>query len=625
MAIPSLQYLSRQAIFSFRRFPSVILSSVLAAIAAVMLIALRNSDNHLPLLNIMLCTALGVPFFLSLLIYAEKKEWKKNKLWIAHGIAIVILTLIYFSFPASETARQTYQPYLRFVMYVLSANLAVSFMPFFGEKQINGFWQFNRILFLRLFISVLYSGVLFAGISLAAVAIDQLFGVKVNYTFYGQCFAVIAFVFNTWFFISGIPKQIADLDHDTEYPKGLRIFAQYILLALLALYLIILYAYGTKILITWNWPKGIVSYLVVYVSILGTLSFLLLYPYSKSEEYTWIKTLTKWFYGLLIPLLFILFMAIFMRIDDYGITENRYIVLALGIWLTVVSLYQLIGNGNIKFIPTSLAIVPLLISFGPWSMFSVSEYYQVKRLKLILEKSKILANGKIQNESLSKQDTAGIVFTQKMNDTQISDSLKKEVVSIMRYLDEYHGFASVQTWFSQDLEGQIKKLESINAAKSNRININEADIYMGALGINYNLTNESEEAVQFFMKEEHRWADIRGFDAMAKIHLNNNSPEKENRTKDVTICSLKFSDKSNRDLLWEKDSLSLLIPLGNWLDKNLMNNKLFYLEWPIENLRLQAESQTTQVVLYINRLRAVKKKGQWSVDDAEFLLLQKNK
>ena len=89
MAIPSLQYLSRQAIFSFRRFPSVILSSVLAAVAAVMLIALRNSDNHLPLLNIMLCTALGIPLFLSLLIYAEKKEWKKNKLWIAHGIAFV--------------------------------------------------------------------------------------------------------------------------------------------------------------------------------------------------------------------------------------------------------------------------------------------------------------------------------------------------------------------------------------------------------------------------------------------------------------------------------------------------------------------------------------------------------
>jgi hypothetical protein len=261
-------------------------------------------------------------------------------------------------------------------------------------------------LFTRLWTAAFFSGILFAGLALALLSMKLLFDIDFNEKLYGEIFVVIAGLFNTWFFVSGIPDDFEKLDEQLEYPKGLKIFAQYILLPLLILYFVILYFYGGKILILWDWPKGIVSYLIICVSVLGILTFLLLYPFSNENEDSWIKKMSKSFYLILLPLLAILFIAILMRMDDYGITVNRYIVLFLGIWLTTVCVFTLLFKSNIKFIPTSLALMLLLISFGPWGIFSVSERAQVNRLKNILEKAKIIKENKIVNESIWKKDTS---------------------------------------------------------------------------------------------------------------------------------------------------------------------------------------------------------------------------
>src|SRR5690554_7276939 len=105
--------------------------------------------------------------------------------------------------------------------------------------------------------------------------------------------------FNTWFFLSGIPEKL-DQSEGAYPPKELKVFAQYILLPLLAVYLLILYGYGAKIVLIWDWPRGIVSYLIICVAVLGITTFLLLYPYSRLEGTNWIKKSTLAFYCLLI-------------------------------------------------------------------------------------------------------------------------------------------------------------------------------------------------------------------------------------------------------------------------------------------------------------------------------------
>ncbi|MBI2281417.1 MAG: DUF4153 domain-containing protein [Bacteroidetes bacterium] len=294
-------------------------------------------------------------------------------------------------------------------------------------------------------------------------------------------------------------------------------FTQYILLPLLGLYLIILYSYGVKIISLWDWPKGIVSYLITCVAVLGIFNFLLMFPYAKQEGNSWIKWTTKAYYFILIPLVVMLFIAISMRLNDYGITINRYIIYLLGIWLSLVCIYFIIGKTNIKFIPVSLFTVIVLMSFGPWSMFSVSEKSQANRLKHILEENNFLKDGKIVNEQTLVIDTNYNRETfVPQNQQLLNDSLKNEIKSILDYLDDYHGFNSIKNWYAQDFNG---KIQTHNLKKERWERINEAEVYMRALGLDYRPYYTAENNyISFSSNYQDKLINIKGYDYETRIN-----------------------------------------------------------------------------------------------------------
>jgi hypothetical protein len=440
---------------------------------------------------------------------------------------------------------------------------------------LNGFWQYNRILFQRIIISAIFSGALFLGLSLAIVAINELFEIKIHEELYFEMLITIGGIFNTLFFANGIPENLDELELMNEYPKALKVFAQYILLPLLSLYLVILYIYGGKIIIQSNWPKGMVSYLIICISTIGILTFLLLHPFAQNKESNWMKKAERLFYLLMLPLIIMLFTAIFMRIDDYGITINRYFVLALGIWLSIVALFSLFFKTNIKFIPLSLAAIILLSSFGPWGVFSVSEHYQVKRLKQILEKNKILVNGKIANETLwTKDSTTSFKNTKPyLNDTKLNDSLRNEVRSMLDYLDEYHGFTAINDWFSQDISQLINN--EIKTTK-NKSSFNEAAVYMKSMGLDYNQTDDyTENKIAYYnVVDDQEPLKIDGYDY------------------ELTFNKNIYSDSFSKLVEYKTDSTRCLLTLSN--EKNLYLSLQFNndtLNFSLNNLVQQLKTQ----------------------------------
>ena len=64
-----------------------------------------------------------------------------------------------------------------------------------------------------------------------------------------------------------------------------------------------------------------------------------------------------------------MFVAMGIRVSAYGITENRYFVLAAGLWVTGSMLYLIFAKRprNV-FLPASLALVVVLSVYGPWSL-----------------------------------------------------------------------------------------------------------------------------------------------------------------------------------------------------------------------------------------------------------------
>lgn len=483
----SLHYLAMQAWQSLLRFPLTILSSMVAVVMAISLIETQDEQfNRFPYINAMLTAALGISLYFCVAVFASRQQLRPGLKLLAQLIATAFLLLVYFSFPNADATHNTSLPYIRYALYSIIIHLLVSFIPFLFSRQLNGFWNYNKALFLRFLTALLYSAFLYVGLVMALLALKTLFEVEIPSELFFQLFILIAGLFNTWFFVAGVPLAFDALESDHQYPRGLKVFSQYILLPLLALYLLILYGYGFKIILSWDWPEGIVSYLIMLVSVLGILAMLLIYPYARQAENQWISKVSRGYYFLLLPLLVLLFFAIGMRLADYGFTINRYLILVVGLWLAVVCIYFVSGRNNIKFVPLSLATLLLSISFGPWSIFSVSERSQAKRLEAILTQASIMRDGKVLNELRWPADMFPYFPAAAVNRHQglLSDSLHNEVYSILNYLDNHHGMQTIRDWYEQPLDSLIRAAEA-SFAEGKGKKASEAEVYMKSLGLAY--------------------------------------------------------------------------------------------------------------------------------------------
>ena len=267
------------------------------------------------------------------------------------------------------------------IQFALAAHLCAAFAPFVRRHDANAFWQWNRSLFVRFVIGGLFSAVLFGGLAMALAALKPLFGLHLPERTFFDLWLAVAFVFQTAYVLAGVPRDFDALAADRDYPVVLRVFAQYLLVPLVALYLLMLTVYLVKVLVTGQWPNGWIGWLVSSVSVAGLLAILLVHPVRDRDENRWIDTFTRWFFVLLLPAVGMLFAAIGKRIGQYGVTEERYDLFALAVWVALVAAgYSWRRRADIRWIPISLCAVALLTSFGPWGAYSVSRADQTQRL-----------------------------------------------------------------------------------------------------------------------------------------------------------------------------------------------------------------------------------------------------
>ncbi|PIP55148.1 MAG: hypothetical protein COX07_01500 [Bacteroidetes bacterium CG23_combo_of_CG06-09_8_20_14_all_32_9] len=438
MKIPSLRYLIRKTKNTIVRFPFTILIAIVGTIAAFYVIDFNYSEYtdytnwyHL----IMTCT-IGLPMFIAITFFSERLEITSFFKLIIRVLGFIFLLLYFLTLPDLIIEKH----FVRIVLYFIGFHLLVSFSPFIGFRQHNAFWQFNKGLFLRFLLTLLYAGVLYTGISLAILAIDQLFNADIRPEWYLRLWIIIIGVFSVCFFLTGIPKYFHKLESYNVYPKGIKIFTQYILIPLVAIYAIILYVYFSKVIITQEWPVGWVVYLVLGYSLLGIFSFLLLYPIYNEAQNKGVKLFTKIFSYSLFPLLVMFFIAIVKRVSEYGFTEKRLFVILLGIWLIFINFYLIYNKfTKIKMVPISLAVIAFLSVSGTWNVFKISKWNQKQRLETLLLKNNLLKDGKVVKTS-----------------QQISITDDVEICSIITYLADMHGHTSLQSFFTPNLDTVFK-------------------------------------------------------------------------------------------------------------------------------------------------------------------------
>jgi hypothetical protein len=506
---PSLQSVLKSTANTINRFPLETLAALVGTIYSLIIIHSLEQRTEQFNIKIVICSSLCLVLFLSLSLYFESK---KTNTWVQLGTNIFLgCIIIAVVFNLSEEI--TFIEWLQLFVLSIALHLLVSFAGFIPKKyEQEEFWEFNKQLFIRIITGGIYSSVLYVGLAVAITAITKLFNVEFYKEIYGDLFIIIAGIFNTIFFLAGVPEtNNANSPLKLSYPKGLKNFTQFVLMPLISLYLVILLCYEAKILITLSLPIGWVSYLVLIFAIFGILSFLLIHPIAKETGNLWMRTFSKWFYFLLVPLLGLLFWAILYRVNLYGFTHERYYVLLLSIWLTVVVAYFIIyKQPKIKFIPISMCLFGLLSIAGPQSADSISKNSQLSRFE----------------EYMKGMGAKKLTFDQ-----------EKDLSSIVDFLEENYGVNVLTPYTENKLTALLKKDKTPNTSQ-----------IMEAFGYEYHSEYEKNinEGGSYNYSQPYNNNEItiiKGYDFSFELSNYNSIDDKETVKIDNKTYALKSEDK----------------------------------------------------------------------------------
>lgn len=412
--------------------------ALLVALVATGAFIERAQSVSEPLLKLGFVGMLGISLLFALHFIQQRYRIR----WPLPIAGFLVLAAYYMLLPDFDGSQ--FGPVTAIILGVSSIcfHLLAATGPFLKRGDTDGFWSYNKSLFVNLVQTAVFTVVLWGGLALAVVAVENLFGLDVGSVFWERLAWTILILGSSLIYALFSKDGWGVLKQSAPYPPVLRFFVQYVLVPLLVIYLVILYSYGIKIVVAWDLPKGWVSYLVLAYSFLGILSLLLLHPLYDVTEKVWVRFFSRSFYLTLLPLLALLFVAIGVRVAAYGFTENRYYVLLLALWLLGMAVYQLLRRQNeIKVIPVSLLVVGVLSLLTPFgNVFSVSFNSQINRFHRLLAAEEALTSGKID-------------FNQ-----PVKRSALNEIANVFQYLNTRNQHRIIRTKIPDDRMAKVDSL-----------------------------------------------------------------------------------------------------------------------------------------------------------------------
>ena len=481
---------------------------------------------------------LGLTFNVAVTLFLE--EFKKISSRILFNLGSIGLLAAYcFSLPEKFIEYQLFQVIALGITFTLSA----FFSSFLKKDNEISFWNFSLDSIIQLCISAAFSVILFAGLSLAVLSLDKLFNIQINTKIYSDLAVACFVIFGPIYFLSNIPTETEKRKKDFSFNKVLKIFGIYILLPILSAYILILYVYLFQIIIKWQLPNGWVSTLVSVLGLGGFITMFILFPLRLVNENSRIKQLSIYFPLLLIPLLVLMSVGIFRRIDDYGLTINRLYMFLLNIWLYGISFFLLITRAKyLKWIVISFAAVLFLSSVGPWSVFNITKRSMVNETGDLLNKAKLLRNGKVIDRA---------------NTIQLDSASYEKLSQKIKYTCNTFGANSLQQYFQDTLKtndrSKIEKIIGINDLTQLKI-------------------NKSGKKIRWFNAEINEYNSalkINKFSTFIRIHKEGGN-ENIFKNKELTV---NYKPTAILISISSKDSRNITIPLSNLIKQFLASKR----------------------------------------------------
>lgn len=567
---------------SFKRFPLTLLLST--CVAAVLITLSEISPNvsaniEESLAKIAMALALGIPLSLCIKLYFERNDSRKPSQILSFYILEILVLVFYYLFLLKDMNMVSIT---RYIAVNLALYLAFIYLPYMPKRE--NFEMYTIKIFTSFLTTVIYSAVLFLGLAAILFTIDNLLGINIESNFYLYTWLIVVFIFAVSYFLAELPLKNVFITPD-NYPKVLNILILYIVMPLLTAYTTILYIYFIKILVTTQWPQGLVSHLVLWYSAVAVIVLFFISPIKEKTK--WPGIFTRWIPKIILPILIMMFISMGIRINAYGVTENRYFVVVLGLWSAGTMLYYSLKKNVWNIVlPFSLSIIALISVFGPLSSYNISKMSQNNRLEKILVLNNMIRDGKIQKapENISKES-------------------KNEISNILDYFNTNHSLRDV------DILPDNFKLEDMSKVFGFAL---EQYDYRTPNGYFYYMRSEDERTV-----------NISGYDYLIdnrNLYNNNSSSDTITAAYDHESSIFKLKYKGNE--VYSKDIKLFIGKLNDKYGIGESNNIL-----PPEEMTLYDENDRVKVkIVFIsisgNKLPA---DGKIQINGIDFYILVKIK
>ena len=383
------------------RFPLTILCGIIVFLLSVYVIENSDMKNHNLLSEIhkmLTLIGLSLPLTAALELIREKYLSDKNKCIIrVLNVVITVIFIIFYRFYYLNGKDKAGILILNNIEKLIATGiiffLLFLLVPIIGKKDEEE--KYFQSVVVDKTVTILYSMVLFLGLTAVFLTVDGLSLIKLKEQIYIEIWLFVVFVFAMIFFASKLKKVDENLE-EYEIHKIFRFLIYFIVIPLITIYTGILYIYFGKMLITKSWPQGLVSHLILWYTIFSLFIMIMVTPMTKKDPVA--KVFKKYFPLASIPLLALSIVSISKRISQYGVTELRYFIVLLGIWL-IFCMVSSIFKARLSVILISLIAVVYISVFSPINNRRITIMSQNKRLERILIKYGLLKDGKLVKNS----------------------------------------------------------------------------------------------------------------------------------------------------------------------------------------------------------------------------------
>lgn len=380
-----LEATARRLIATAMRFP---VSTALALLCTIYVIHQNGQSQQN--LSFALITFIGSWLGFSFALFAESRN-----------ISGLFKTAISALPLAPLYAILTYTNDLAITAWLLSfsALLSLGISPLFSRAHSHEtLCQYNRHILTLFFFGILVSILFGVGLSSIAFSLEHLFSIKLSHHTHFYIWAIASLTVAPLYIFSHVHRGDSFVQKEESYSSGIRFIVLYILSPLILIYTAILYAYGIKAVFSEDVTTNQLIYIICGYALTGMITHFFAAPLVKREPSLILSTVTRYFYpAALFPALALLWL-IGERVVDFGLTEQRYIVLAFALWLIGSISYMLYArHPSVSHLISTASLMLFLASFGPWGAIEMSTQSQKRILFETLERNELIAeNGKVQ-------------------------------------------------------------------------------------------------------------------------------------------------------------------------------------------------------------------------------------